>query len=405
MIALFVGVALADKPVKIKPADCEPLDEAGFRSFVLDAQAALDRDDAALNAQILGELDQRIPCLTFAPAPRVWADLLVSKAIAAFAAQGDWQTPLAAAVRVRPQIDRGVGSAHPIGRWEPPEGGAPVSAGPLPPGVELWVDGVVVTELPPAAGLHLVQRESDGQWISRVLVDEPLAEDWLTGVIVQPLTIVIDGQLSGGWEALAATQQHPEWESDYVATGGNVLGGPVVSLRGIARVRQAAVLVDASGRFLQFSPIELAHADIALGARVRPRLYAGLGTGLYKYPTFLGGPCLALCADSPPPEPGADDPEPLTVDWIDSVQVSGMLAWYGRDADAPVRGGATFSSRGRLWTMSGWWTRRIEGSWFYGINASVYGAELVQVGYPSRHVTVGGGTIGLELGTRFGLEL
>ena len=285
MITLLVGIALAEGPPKIKPADCEPLDEAGFRTFVLDAQSALDRDDAVLNAQILGELDQRMPCLTFAPAPRVWADLLVSKSIAAFAAQGDWQTPLAAAVRVRPQIDRGVGSAHPIGRWEPPAGDAPASAGPLPPGVEMWVDGVVVTELPPVAGLHLAQRHSGGQWITRVLVDEPLPEEWLTGVIVHPLTIAIDGQVSGGWEALGVSQQ-PDFASDYVVKGATVVGGPVVALRGVARVRRAAVLVDASARFLKFSPIELAHADFALGLNDKDQLLMSRDdtTGLRRCP-------------------------------------------------------------------------------------------------------------------------
>lgn len=396
MIGLFVAVALADKPVKIKPADCEPLDEAGFRSFVLDAQAAMDRDDAALNVQILGELDERLPCLTFAPAPRVWADLLVSKSIAAFAAQGDWQTPLAAAVRVRPQIDRGVGSAHPIGKWEPPAGEPPVSAGPLPSGVVLWVDGVLATELPPVAGLHLVQRESAGQWVSRVVLDEAIPPEWLTGVIVQPLTIVIDGQISGGYE-LYGVNQHPAWTSDYVADGTTALGGPVLIARGVVRVRKAAVLADVTGRFLSFEPLELGHADVAVGARLRPRLYAGLGTGLYKYPTFLGSACFSeACAAVSEP----------TVDWLDAVQVSGMLAWYGKDLDSPVRGGATFSTRGRIWTVSAWWGRRIEGNWFYGVNSSFYGAELGQLGSPSsRTVTVSGGTLALEVGTRFGLDL
>lgn len=392
MISLFVAVALADKPVKIKPADCEPLDEPSFRSFVLDAQAALDRDDAALNGQILVELDERLPCLTFAPAPRVWADLLVSKSIAAFAAQGDWQTPLAAAVRVRPQIDRGVGSAHPIGKWEPPAGEPPLSAGPLPTGVVLWVDGVLATELPPVAGLHLVQRESGGQWVSRVLVNEPIADDWLTGQVVQPLKFVIDAQISGGYEIYSAHQQ-PNWPSDYVPNGVTGLGGPVLAMRGMVRVREAAVLADVSGRFLSFEPLELGHADFALGARLRPRLVAGLGAGIYNYATFLETSCFGEgCAEA-------------TVDWLDAIQVSGLLTWYGRDLDSPVRGGATFSTRGRIWTVSGWWDRRIEGNWFYGLNASVFSLELAQQGSTTRKVNTLGATFALEFGTRFGLDL
>jgi hypothetical protein len=409
---LGASVALADKPVKLRPADCEALDEAAFRGFVLDAQAALDRDDAALNAQILAELDERMPCLTFAPAPRVWADLLVSKAIAAFAAGGDWQVPLAAAVRVRPQIDRGVGSAHPIGKWEPAEAAPLVSPGPVPAEVALWVDGLRVTELPPVAGLHLVQRESDGQWISRVLVDEGVPPDWLTGVVVHPLTIEIDGQVSGGYEVFGIGQI-PSWHSDYVANGSEAKGGPTLALRGMVRVRRAAILADASGRFLSFQPLELGHADAALGGRVRPRLYAGLGAGVYQYPTFLGRGCFtAVCLDDdgePMPEDELDDGRSITVDWVQVVQVSGLLAWYGKDLDAPVRGGAAFSTRGALWTASGWWAHRLEGNWFYGFNGSFYGAQLRQIGTDAalaeRRVRLGGITGAIEVGTRFGVDV
>ena len=107
--------------------------------------------------------------------------------------------------------------------------------------------------------------------------------------------IVIDGQVSGGWEALGVSQQ-PTFESDYVTRGTTLVGGPVVALRGVVRVRRAAVLVDASARFLKFSPIELGHADFALNEgnpgqwadRLKQLRQQGIfegGIGIYK--TFV----------------------------------------------------------------------------------------------------------------------
>ena len=130
-LAVMAALTLAG-PAAAEPPTCAPLEQTEFRSLVLDAQAAIDRDDAALHATIVEEILERVPCLRFAPSPRLWSEFLVGVAIVEFASGGDWQTTLGAALRIRPTVDRGVGGGHPMATWEPPPTGAD-SSGPVPP--------------------------------------------------------------------------------------------------------------------------------------------------------------------------------------------------------------------------------------------------------------------------------
>lgn len=195
--------------------ECEPLDEPEFRSLVLDAQAAIDRGDVELPTALLDDFAARRPCLTFAPHPRLWADLLVAQAIVEFSRQGDWEHPMATALSIRPSIDRGVGSKHPLASWEPPPVPEPGPA--LAEGEELYVDGARTGREPPSAGLHLVQR-TDGQfWNTLLLVDEPLPEGWAGARVDQPPRIAwwaTAGALAGG----GTVRQEPSWApADFVA--------------------------------------------------------------------------------------------------------------------------------------------------------------------------------------------
>ncbi len=186
-------------------AACETLDEADFRSYVLDAQSAIDRGDIELPAAILAEVEARLPCLDFSPAPRMWAELLVAKAIVEYSRGGDWQAPLATALRIRPAIDRGVGSGHPMREWEAPPappGGPPLDAA----GVRVFVDGLASPTAPPSEGLHLVQKTDGRFWNSVLLLDEPPPPGWLEDPVDQPSRVVAFGRLGASVGGLVAQQ-------------------------------------------------------------------------------------------------------------------------------------------------------------------------------------------------------
>jgi hypothetical protein len=213
--AVAAGVAAAGS-AEAAPA-CEPLDEAAFRSLVLDAQAAVDRDDAALHEAIVTDALSRVPCMTFAPPPRLWADFLVNVALVEFVRGGDWHPAMAAALRIRPGVDRGVGAGHPMQAWEPPE--ALPGTAPVPEGAVVWVDGVRAAVLPPADGLYLVQREVDGRWASRLLLDQAVDPAWLAERIVVRPTLE---RWAGASLRLAgsASAQQTSWDTPYVLDTG-----------------------------------------------------------------------------------------------------------------------------------------------------------------------------------------
>ncbi len=172
---------------------CEALDREAFRSRVVDSQSALDRGDLDLLLTVLDEIERDIPCLEFAPAPRLWADLMVVEAVAAFAQNADWKRPLAAALRIRPGIDRSVGRAHPMYDWLPPpeEDGTPWSGD-----ATLFVDGKQTDVLPPADGWFLVQKTDGEYWETHWQQEEPPDEEWVTLPVERPPTIF--WQAAGG---------------------------------------------------------------------------------------------------------------------------------------------------------------------------------------------------------------
>ncbi|MEZ4239975.1 MAG: hypothetical protein R3F59_28255 [Myxococcota bacterium] len=211
--ALLASVAFAAPELPPESAaGCAPLDEPAFRSYVLDAQASIDRGDVELPAAILAEVQEQLPCLTFAPAPRMWADLLVAWAIVEFSRGGDWEGPLAGALRIRPMIDRGVGPGHPLARWEPPS--PPPSGPPVPDGVRLYVDGFASPTLPPAKGWYLVQKTDGRFWNTLLIRDTDLPLQWATDPVEQPARVRWWTRL-GGFGALGSASQRPSWGSDF----------------------------------------------------------------------------------------------------------------------------------------------------------------------------------------------
>lgn len=209
MIGVLLGLGWSGGA--LAAPSCAPLDENEFRGYVLDAQSAIDRGDIEVPAAILHELDDRFPCLTFAPAPRMWAELLVARAIVEFSRGGDWQDPLAEALRIRPMIDRGVGPGHPLAHWEPPP--PPPTGKPLPEGVRLYVDGFLSPTEPPTEGLHLVQKTDGTYWNSIIIHDTSLPAGWTESPVELPARVLTWGRV-GLLSAFGSFQQNASWPSD-----------------------------------------------------------------------------------------------------------------------------------------------------------------------------------------------
>lgn len=154
---------------------CEPLDSSTFRGLVLDAELAADRGDAGTQGAVVEAIEQRISCMAFTPEPRLWANFLAQVALTRFGEDRDWQTPLTSALVLRPTLDRGVGGAHPIARFEVPSNEATPEL--LPEPVDAYVDGVQSTTWPADGRPHLAQVRQGKRWRSAWVVS-PLASFW-----------------------------------------------------------------------------------------------------------------------------------------------------------------------------------------------------------------------------------
>ncbi len=233
VVALWL--ALASGPALAAP-DCEPLTEGAFRDLSLLLRSGVDRGDADLVETMVAEFDAQVSCLVFAPDPHALADILVLRAIAAYAAEGDWETPMAAALRIWPAVDRVVSSRHPLATWEPPEQAAPA---PLHETRDrLYIDGLPDQGLPPPGSMALVQR-TDGTWWNSWLVTPatPLPEGWVDEPVQPPPHVAVRGLVSLMGGAVSRTQT-PDFDTDWLQTleasdatmaGSGLSGGAVVT--------------------------------------------------------------------------------------------------------------------------------------------------------------------------------
>ena len=173
-VGLVSDVRAADEPDE---TSCTPLDQPGFRQAVVSARASIDAEDLDGFERWAAEIERSVPCLTFVPDPSDWGSWLVAVAAVDHFRGRDWQTPLGTALAADPGVDRLVGPGHENATWSPPP--PHPSPGPVPRGQVWFVDGQPAAELPPAAGLHLVQREAPGGLQSRLLRDAPAPAEWL----------------------------------------------------------------------------------------------------------------------------------------------------------------------------------------------------------------------------------
>lgn len=279
LLLLHGGAALA-------APDCEPLDEAGFRDIALLLRSGVDRGDDSLVRTMSAELDARVPCMRFAPEPHTLADVLVLRAIAAYAAGGDWETPMAAALRIWPSVDRIVSSRHPLASWEPPE---PTGWTAAEARERLYVDGLPSQSVPGPADIALVQR-TDGTWWNSWLTspDNPLPEGWAQEPVVPPPHIRFQAVTSIGLAAMARYQD-PNFESDWVQTV-EPTDAPGVLLGGTGRVLATfyspfGLTAAASGWLHPDSPGLDVHGA---GVWAPKHLVLGIGAGTRAIEVFEG---------------------------------------------------------------------------------------------------------------------
>lgn len=170
-------------------SSCEKLDSSTFRASVVDAQTAIFRDDLDIAAAQIERIVDNVSCMTFAPEPRLWADLLMAIAVVNYANQQEWEAPLAAALRIRPATDRLVGVAHPIYAWTPSPS-PPLQ--PITTRNRVYIDGTEVQAMPPPQGWYLVQKTDGGAWNTTWQRVGSLSTAWLTSPVERPPRL--------GWE-------------------------------------------------------------------------------------------------------------------------------------------------------------------------------------------------------------
>lgn len=187
MLTLLLATALA--------TPCEPMGSTTFDALLLDAQVAADRGDSVTHQALVDEIERALPCLRFAPPPRRWAELLLQLSLVAFSEGGDWEPPLELALALRPTLDRGVGGAHPMARFEPAE--RETKRTPVDSPFTVYVDGAQSRTVTDDGLFHLVQVKSErGHWRShfgadippRGFFEQPIPSDspwrgWLTATL------------------------------------------------------------------------------------------------------------------------------------------------------------------------------------------------------------------------------
>lgn len=281
LLLLAAGWAQAAAP------PCEALDAGGFRDLSLLLRSGVDRGDDALVDAMIAEFDARLPCLAFAPEPHAWADVLVLWSIAAYADGGDWQAPMAAALRIWPAVDRVVSSRHPLASWEPPPAGA--EGPPADDRYRVYVDGLPATHLPPPGALALVQR-TDGVWWNSAVArpGAPLPDGWEAARVVPPPHVATRATVAVGFAGIAPWQS-PDFDTDWVQDvgpgdrPGGALGGRADLVSTF--FSPFGVLVSGTGWGSAQSPGLDVHAA---GVWAPPHLVLGLGGGTGSVETIEG---------------------------------------------------------------------------------------------------------------------
>ncbi|MFT7518597.1 MAG: hypothetical protein ACI9MC_000729 [Kiritimatiellia bacterium] len=289
MRSVWMGLLLAASSTAWAAPDCEGLDEQNFLTLVNQGKDAIDQGDSETQRSRVLELQRRIPCLTFAPRPRILADYFVLEAILEFASQGDWRTSLDTALRLRPTVDRFVGGGHPMAQHQP-SSAVPVGQPITSDESIVYVDGEVATRLPGVGARHLVQVTRDGRWRSRLVADEPLPSGFLVDRIKAPVEWDWWGQANATVGPTGVSQRHSSrvtlaageraWvpDGDHLAALGGLVLRAGLSRDGVGLSTEVDVGLSGFAR-----PVG-SHAQLALTAgSSRVQLGAGAGVGASAY--------------------------------------------------------------------------------------------------------------------------
>lgn len=293
MTLLLLGLAAAE------PCST-PLDDDGLRAIVDRARAAIEDGDVAAHLRASEELEARIPCLVEQLPRRPWADFLVTVSLVKHLDQSpDWNLPLSVALELVP--DHPDVPAFLLEEYAPPTTppGDPV---PIPPGTVLVLDGkVLLGEVPPLAGIHVVQTVADGSWRSLLLEHEPLPASFLhTETPERAPTDARPHPASPGWGTAQLTVGAATWsqvpegdELDQRTERGPKLGASTVG---------QVVLTGPLGAFWR-AGFDLALVKSDASTR-RPVPLGDLHTGLSlgrSLGVWLGGGFTVLRLDAPDP--------------------------------------------------------------------------------------------------------
>ncbi|MCB9675581.1 MAG: hypothetical protein H6737_10720 [Alphaproteobacteria bacterium] len=301
----------------VLPADalaqdaCEtPMKEQELRDLVAQAVAAIDAEDDRAHRQVFETLEKRIPCLDGQMPSRPWADFLVTEALIRYADQlPDWQRPLKLALDLVPD--------HPdVPPWlleEYLEPADPTGASqPVPSGQVVVVDGrVVVGDIPPLAGIHVVQTIRDGKWNSRLVKGQPFPPEWLPKPDV-PKVKVTDAYSSWGaagldlglgrWgqrpptdgaDGLIDERSFPGAGIGVSTHGQQSIAGPVGVFWTVDGSLQSSALADANEAGRRMVPFGSGFAGVALFDQPIS-IWLGGGVGSTRISTFEGEKYIAL---------------------------------------------------------------------------------------------------------------
>jgi hypothetical protein len=156
--------------------DCDPLSADGFQEIVNSANAAIDGDDLVAHARHYAALRKQIPCLEVAVPIEPWAEFLIGLAIVERATGHDWESHLATALTIFPDVGRSKAPAA-IRDFAP---GDPSTDGEaLLTDGDFYLDGQKIDHASELRGIHIVQRVTKGAWQSRLLQDASYPDEWM----------------------------------------------------------------------------------------------------------------------------------------------------------------------------------------------------------------------------------
>ena len=286
-------------------AQCTSFNEAEFRAMVESSKTAIDQDDGYKHKTLMAEFMRSLPCIKAQLPKDAWAQFLVAEAIVRYTTDQDWDNALNTALGVWPDVP-GVPEFI-LNEWGPKAPNPPMVK-PIPAGVTLFLDGVLVDRPLMLSGLHVVQKLQDGQWDTQIVEDKNWPDPWFAEVV----------PLDDNGDPIATPEPQPEgpievagraalgilvgagFESQSVDPAGNYLGngqhtGPIAGLSFWGEMPLASVV----GVFVDAKlPVQIPSVkteaeeggfEVSTDPIILPDVYGGFAVVLPTFAFHLGG--------------------------------------------------------------------------------------------------------------------